>query len=147
MQLRVCLTRFLITALLASPLAIGGCAESPTAPTNYAAFAQTDVRVGTGAEATTGKELVVHYSGWLYDITKPDGKGLLFDTSAGTTGFNFIVGIGSVIAGWDQGLPGMKVGGLRRLVIPPSLAYGGVRQGPIPPNSTLVFDVELLEVK
>lgn len=147
MRLRVCLTRFLCAALLASAGAGAGCAESPTAPTNYAAFSQTDVRAGTGAEAVTGKELVVHYSGWLYDITKPDGKGLQFDTSAGTAGFTFVVGVGGVIAGWDQGVPGMKVGGLRRLVVPPSLAYGGVRQGPIPPNSTLVFDVELLEVK
>jgi FKBP-type peptidyl-prolyl cis-trans isomerase FkpA len=147
MQLRVCLTRVLLAAALASPLAAAGCAESPTAPTNFAAFSQTDVSVGTGDEAAAGKQLRVHYTGWLYDVTRPDGKGLQFDTSAGSAGFEFVLGVGGVIAGWDRGLAGMKVGGLRRLVIPPSLAYGGVRQGPIPPNSTLVFDVELLEVK
>jgi FKBP-type peptidyl-prolyl cis-trans isomerase FkpA len=147
MQRRVCLTRILCAVMLAGALAIAGCAESPTVPTNFAAFSQADVRVGTGTEAATGSELVVHYTGWLFDVTKPDGKGLQFDTSAGTAGFTFVVGVGGVIAGWDRGLPGMRVGGLRRLVIPPSLAYGGVRQGPIPPNSTLVFDVELLEVK
>jgi FKBP-type peptidyl-prolyl cis-trans isomerase FkpA len=147
MQLRVCLTRALLAVALAAPLAAAGCAESPTAPANYADFSQTDVRVGTGDEAAAGKQLVVHYTGWLYDVLKPDGKGLQFDTSAGTTGFAFVVGVGGVIPGWDLGVPGMKVGGLRRLVIPPSLAYGGIRQGPIPPNATLVFDVELLEVK
>ena len=133
-------------ALAAACLA-AACAEAPTSPANYAPFSRTDVRVGTGDEVASGRTLTVHYTGWLYDITKSDGKGLQFDTSLGTAGLTFLVGAGDVIAGWDQGLIGMKVGGLRRLVIPPSLAYGGVRNGPIPPNSTLVFDVELVSVQ
>ena len=79
--------------------------------------------------------------------TKPDLKGLQIDTSVGGTPFTFTLGIGQVIAGWDQGLPGMKVGGTRRLVIPSSLAYGSVRSGPVPPFATLVFEIDLLNVQ
>jgi FKBP-type peptidyl-prolyl cis-trans isomerase FkpA len=104
------------------------------------------LRVGSGAEAAAGKVVSVHYTGWLYDGSKPDGKGIQFETSVGTTPFSFTLGFGQVITGWDQGLPGMKVGGVRRLVIPPSLAYGSVRNGPIPPNATLIFEVELIDV-
>ena len=89
----------------------------------------------------------MNYTGWLYDSTRPDQKGLQFDTSIGTTAFTFTLGSRQVINGWDLGLLGMQVGGLRRLVIPPSLAYGGTRNGPIPPNATLVFDIELLDAQ
>jgi FKBP-type peptidyl-prolyl cis-trans isomerase len=105
-----------------------------------------DVRVGTGTEATSGSTVAVNYSGWLYDETKADGKGLLFDTSTGRGTLSFTLGAGQVITGWDVGVVGMKVGGLRRLVIPPSLGYGGVRNALIPPFATLLFEVELVSV-
>jgi FKBP-type peptidyl-prolyl cis-trans isomerase FkpA len=122
------------------------CGDSPNAPST-APYKQTDVRVGTGADATSGTVVTVIYTGWLYDASRLDGKGLQFDTSIGGDPFAFTLGLGQVIAGWDQGITGMKVGGLRRLVIPPSLAYGPVRYGPIPPDATLVFDIELTDVQ
>jgi FKBP-type peptidyl-prolyl cis-trans isomerase FkpA len=125
--------------------ALSACGSSPTSPST-APFSKTDLLTGTGTDAVTGKLVTVNYTGWLYDASKADGKGVQFDTSVGRTPFSFALGYGEVIQGWDQGLPGMKVGGLRRLVIPPSLAYGSVRNGPIPPYATLVFDIELVEV-
>ena len=101
-----------------------------------------DTVVGTGAEAADGKSLTVNYTGWLAD------SGLQFDTTQGKQPFTFILGTGQVIPGWDQGLRGMKVGGKRTLIIPPGLAYGA--QGAtdtIPPNATLKFEIELLDVK
>lgn len=96
--------------------------------------------VGTGAEAMPGQQVSVHYTGWLPDGTK-------FDSSVDRgKPFVFPLGGGRVIAGWDEGLQGMKVGGTRTLVIPPALGYGPRTIGPIPPNSTLVFRVELLGV-
>jgi FKBP-type peptidyl-prolyl cis-trans isomerase FkpA len=127
-------------------LATVGC-DSPTSPSNNAAFSQSDIRVGIGANAVSGSVLTVEYTGWLYNAAETDNKGAVFDTSTGREPFVFTLGAGDVIAGWDQGLVGMKVGGLRRLVIPPSLAYGGIRRGPIPPNATLLFEVELVEVQ
>ena len=108
-----------------------------------------DVKQGTGADAVAGKVVVVHYTGWLYDPAKPGNKGNKFDSSrdAGKP-FDFPLGGGRVIKGWDQGVAGMKVGGQRTLVIPPDLGYGARGfPGAIPPNSVLIFDVELLEVK
>jgi FKBP-type peptidyl-prolyl cis-trans isomerase len=107
----------------------------------------TDLRAGTGAEAVNGKVLTVNYAGWLYSSTAAENKGSLFDTSVGRSPYTFTLGAGSVIRGWDQGLVGMKVGGVRRLVIPPDLAYGASGSGPIPPNANLVFEVELLNVQ
>ena len=132
--------------MLASVVCVG-CGDTSTTPAANAPFSQTDVRVGSGAAAASGSTLVVDYTGWLYDPTKTDNKGLPFDTSIGRTPFEFTLGIGAVIAGWDRGLEGLRVGGLRRLIVPPSLAYGGVRQGAIPANAGLVFDVELIEIK
>jgi FKBP-type peptidyl-prolyl cis-trans isomerase FkpA len=106
-----------------------------------------DIRAGTGDQAVVGSVAVVDYAGWLYATGAPDNKGALFDTSVGRQPFSFVVGAGQVIQGWDQGVPGMRVGGVRRLVIPPDLAYGSRGQGSIPPNATLVFEVELLEVR
>ena len=102
-----------------------------------------DLEVGTGDEAAAGTTVTVHYEGWLADGTK-------FDSSRDRgTPYEFLLGIGLVIAGWDEGVAGMRVGGMRKLVIPPQLAYGsaGAGGGVIPPNATLVFDVELLEVQ
>lgn len=89
----------------------------------------------------------MNYIGWLYDPARPDQKGTQFDSSIGRGPYSFVLGAGAVIRGWDQGVNGMKVGGVRRLVIPPELAYGASGNGPIPPNSTLVFEVELLDVQ
>ncbi len=108
-----------------------------------------DVKQGTGAEAVSGKPVVVHYTGWLYDASKPDNKGGKFDSSRDRqVPFGFFLGAGKVIKGWDEGVVGMKVGGQRTLIIPPGLAYGDrAVGGVIPANSTLIFDVELIEVK
>jgi FKBP-type peptidyl-prolyl cis-trans isomerase FkpA len=108
-----------------------------------------DVKQGTGAEAVSGKPVIVHYTGWLYDPSKADQKGAKFDSSRDRgVPFGFIVGAGRVIKGWDEGVAGMKVGGQRTLVIPASMAYGERGAGgAIPPNATLIFDVELIEVK
>lgn len=130
-------------ALLAGAAA---CADGPTSPSFSAPFSQLDLRLGTGTEATAGKLLSVHYTGWLYDSSKTDSKGLQFDSSVGLDPLKFILGTGSVIEGFDRGASGMKVGGIRRIVIPPSLGYGAARNNSIPPSATLVFEVELLEV-
>jgi FKBP-type peptidyl-prolyl cis-trans isomerase len=108
-----------------------------------------DVKQGTGPEAQAGKPVVVHYTGWLYDPAAPEGKGRKFDSSRDRgTPFDFPLGAGRVIKGWDQGVAGMKVGGQRRLIIPPQLGYGERGAGGvIPPNATLMFDVELIDVK
>ena len=110
---------------------------------------KVDVKQGTGAEAVAGKPVIVHYTGWLYDESKPDKKGAKFDSSRDRgVPFGFFLGGGKVIRGWDEGVVGMKVGGQRTLVIPASLGYGDRGAGGvIPPNATLIFDVELIEVK
>ncbi len=109
----------------------------------------TDVKVGTGAEATAGQEVSVHYTGWLYDANAADKHGKQFDSSRTRgTPFSFPLGAGRVIKGWDQGVAGMKVGGQRTLTIPSALGYGARGAGgSIPPNAVLVFDVELLGTK
>ena len=126
------------------------CDSTPTQPSQpRAEYAQTDLRVGTGAEAAAGKTLTVNYAGWLYNPTGPDGKGRLFDTNVnGGSPFSFNLGSGGVIAGWDRGVAGMLAGGVRRLVIPPELAYGAAGSPPtIPANATLIFDIELVSVQ
>jgi FKBP-type peptidyl-prolyl cis-trans isomerase FkpA len=126
--------------------AAAACGESPTTPST-ASYKQTDILPGSGTEATSGTIVTVNYTGWLYDAKKLDGKGLQFDTSIGGDAFAFTLGASQVIKGWDQGVAGMKVGGIRRLIIPPSLGYGAVRYGPIPPDATLVFDISLVDVE
>jgi FKBP-type peptidyl-prolyl cis-trans isomerase FkpA len=142
-----------LAVILLGTLVAAACGDdddssSLSAPTPQASapFSQTDVRVGTGTEAAAGRVLTVNYTGWLYDPGQADGKGRQFDSSVGRQPFAFRLGAGTVIRGWDQGLVGTRVGGQRRLVIPPELAYGAQGSGPIPPNATLVFDVELLDV-
>jgi FKBP-type peptidyl-prolyl cis-trans isomerase FkpA len=141
---------FRLLPLLACTLiavATAACGDNtPTGP-SATTVTHTDLRVGSGDEAVTGKTLSVNYTGWLFDASKPEQKGLQIDTSLGRETFVFTLGAGQVIAGWDQGVPGMKVGGLRRLLIPPALGYGGARNGPIPANSKLVFEIELLSVE
>lgn len=110
---------------------------------------KTDKKVGTGEKATAGREVAVHYTGWLYDAAAADHKGKKFDSSLDRGApIEFPLGAGMVIDGWEQGLVGMKVGGRRTLIIPPHLGYGASgAPGAIPPNATLVFDVELLGVR
>jgi FKBP-type peptidyl-prolyl cis-trans isomerase FkpA len=107
-----------------------------------------DLVVGEGTEAVPGKMIEVHYTGWLYNPDATDNKGKKFDSSVdrGET-FEFPLGGGRVIRGWDEGFAGMKIGGLRRLTIPSEMGYGARGAGAaIPPNATLVFDVELISV-
>jgi len=112
------------------------------------ALQKTDLTPGTGAEIKSGQSALVHYTGWLYDAAAPENKGKQFDSSVGGEPFDFPLGAGAVIQGWDQGVVGMKVGGKRRLVIPPEMGYGARGAGGvIPPNATLVFDVELVEIQ
>lgn len=114
-----------------------------------AGLQSTDVKVGDGAEATAGKMVSVHYTGWLYDENAADKHGTKFDSSPDRgQPFQFPLGGGRVIKGWDEGVQGMKIGGQRTLVIPPEMGYGARGAGGvIPPNATLVFDVELLGVQ
>jgi FKBP-type peptidyl-prolyl cis-trans isomerase FkpA len=130
---------------MASSLLLTGC-ESTTEPTGVSQLEVLDLAVGTGAEATSGRLLAVHYTGWLYDKNAPQNKGTVIDSSAGGAPYSFTLGRGDVIDGWDQGIPGMRVGGKRRLTIPPNLAYGSSGFGPVPPNTSLIFEVELVNV-
>jgi FKBP-type peptidyl-prolyl cis-trans isomerase FkpA len=134
-------------------LLVSGCSSedgnsSPTAPSVNVPFSTVDLRVGTGAEATLGRTVMVNYTGWLYSTSTADNKGTKFDSSLdpGRTPYVFTVGTG-VIQGFSQGTIGMRVGGQRRVIIPPSLAYGAQGSGAIPPNSTLIFELELLAVQ
>jgi peptidylprolyl isomerase len=104
-----------------------------------------DIKVGTGAFPKAGQTCVMHYTGWLYRAGK---KGAKFDSSVDRgTPFEFRLGRGEVIKGWDEGVATMKIGGKRTLIVPPDLGYGHVGAGSIPPHSTLLFEVELLAVK
>lgn len=131
---------------LAAALALSACKTAPTPDPAEDVVAQypdelqsTDLVVGTGEMATTGLGVTVHYTGWLTN-------GQQFDSSQGKAPLEFRLGARRVIKGWDQGVVGMKVGGKRRLTIPPRLAYGERAVGGIPPGSTLIFEVELLNV-
>lgn len=108
----------------------------------------TDTKLGEGDEAVSGKEVAVHYTGWLLDPDAPDQKGAKFDSSHNRgVPFRFELGAGMVIQGWDEGVVGMRIGGARTLIIPPEKGYGARGAGGvIPPNATLLFEVELLEV-
>jgi FKBP-type peptidyl-prolyl cis-trans isomerase FkpA len=123
-----------------------GCTSSPAAPTVTPPFSQAEIVIGLGDPAAAGQSLNVNYTGWLYAADAPETKGVQFDSNRGGSPFTFTLGGGQVIQGWDQGLVGLRVGGSRRLVIPPSLAYGSTRHSLIPPNATLVFDVELVSI-
>jgi FKBP-type peptidyl-prolyl cis-trans isomerase FkpA len=117
-------------------------------PTTPSGLQIDDTTLGSGAAAQAGRQVTVHYTGWLYDPTAPNRRGKKFDSSKDRNDpFKFDLGEGMVIAGWDEGVQGMQVGGKRVLVIPPDLGYGARGAGGvIPPNATLVFEVELLGV-
>lgn len=126
----------------------GGGGSSAVTPSGPTALQVTDIAIGTGAVAAAGNLVTVHYSGWLFDAAAANSRGALFDSSVGKSPFQFKLGVGQVIAGWDQGVAGMRAGGTRTLIIPSSLGYGttGV-PGVIPPNTALVFNVEVLAVQ
>jgi FKBP-type peptidyl-prolyl cis-trans isomerase len=142
------LSRTLTAALLAAtfPFLAPACARQEAKPpaevTTATGLKYQDLKVGDGAEATSGKIVEVHYTGWLESGTK-------FDSSVDRhRPFTFRLGAGDVIKGWDQGVAGMKVGGKRKLIIPPDLGYGKRGAGEvIPPGATLIFEVELLGVR
>lgn len=127
---------------------ISGCSEGEKELTNSSMLKLEDTRIGEGTEARDGHLVTVHYTGWLYNENRPHNKGPKFDSSLDRNeSFKFQVGAGQVVTGWDQGVPGMKVGGTRELTIPPDLGYGSREMGVIPPNSTLIFEVQLLDVQ
>ena len=129
-----------LSALILLALAACGGGDSGTAPTGGGTLVIDDLVVGTGATAAVGDAVTVNYVGTLTNGTKFDSS---YDRGQP---YAFRIGAGQVIAGWDQGVSGMKVGGKRRLTIPPSLGYGNRANGAIPANSTLIFDVELLSI-
>lgn len=107
-----------------------------------------DQKRGEGDEAVKGKLVVVHYRGWLYDDNAEQHKGVEFDSSRDRKPFTFPLGAAVVVKGWEEGIVGMKVGGVRTLIIPPELAYGSAGAGDvIPPDTCLIFEIELLEVR
>jgi len=142
-----------LSVALAGATLLAGANAPATAQTSGSKMTTTasglkieDTKVGTGASPKTGQTCVMHYTGWLYEN---GAKGQKFDSSVDRREpFEFQIGRGMVIKGWDEGVASMKVGGKRTLIIPPDLGYGARGAGgAIPPNATLVFDVELLDVK
>src|SRR5262245_37778217 len=144
LPLRPFLRRALILSVL---VAVAGC-SNPVDPSVNAnvPYSSTDITVGTGLDAAAGDTITVDYIGWLYHPTATDHKGAIFDKSLTSVPFTFVLGQGNVIKGWEQGVPGMKIPGIRRLILPPDLAYGASGSGPIPGNATLVFEIQLLAV-
>ncbi|TWI66426.1 FKBP-type peptidyl-prolyl cis-trans isomerase FkpA [Pseudoduganella lurida] len=145
---------------LALTLALAGCDRNKTPAPEAApaaapaaadaapiALQKIDTVTGTGKEAIAGATAVVNYTGWMYVPTAADKHGDKFDSSIGREPFSFQLGGGQVIRGWDEGVQGMKVGGKRTLIVPAEMGYGAGGAGPIPPNSNLIFDVELLDVR
>lgn len=129
---------------------LAACTPSGPPPGGSVAdLKRLDTQAGTGTVATSGSDVTVHYTGWLYDENAPDKHGMKFDSSVDRgEPFTFLLGAGQVIRGWDDGVAGMKVGGKRTLLIPADLGYGNAGAGGvIPPGASLVFDVELLDVK
>lgn len=143
-----------LLAALAGALALAACKPQtppPAADSTEPAITElvkNDVAIGTGEPIVAGQIAVVHYTGWLYDPAAPDHQGRKFDSSRDRgQPFRFAVGAGSVIPGWDQGVVGMQVGGRRLLIVPSALGYGPRGAGGvIPPNATLLFDIELLAI-
>jgi len=126
----------------------GGDSGNPVAPTiPPQPFTITELRAGTGAEAVTGKIVTVNYAVWLFSTSAAENKGSLMGSSNASGPLQFTLGTNAVIPGFEQGVTGMKVGAVRRLVVPPAMAYGATGSGSIPPNSNLVFEVELANVQ
>jgi FKBP-type peptidyl-prolyl cis-trans isomerase FkpA len=146
--------RFKLFAAAVGCAVLFGCGDSsrvPPVPASAPAVTELqkiDRLIGSGPAIEQGQVAVVHYTGWLYDDTASDKKGRQFDSSRERgVPFRFKIGDNKVIQGWEQGVVGMQVGGQRRLIIPPHLGYGDRGGGPIPPNATLLFDIELLAIE
>jgi|SRR5687767_7640575 len=147
--------RLLLSAVLAALVASGcggddGGSAIPTAPSINVGFSTSDLQIGSGAEAVNGRLVTVNYTGWAYSTSAPDNKGNQFDSSLqpGRSPFSFVLGTGNAIQGFHRGVLGMRVGGRRRIVIPPDLAYGNnPPSASIRANETLLFEVELLSVQ
>jgi FKBP-type peptidyl-prolyl cis-trans isomerase FkpA len=151
--------RLLVSVVITCTLMIAACGSKNSEPATNAATSapaaitelqRIDIEVPNGEGVSQGQVAVVHYTGWLYDAHASDHKGKKFDSSRDRgEPFRFKIGAGNVIKGWDEGVQGMRVGGQRRLIVPASLAYGseGAGGGVIPPDSSLVFDVELLAIE
>lgn len=140
----------LLAAAVLPVLLLAGCADpAPPAGGRVSELERIDLVPGSGAVATSGKDVAVHYTGWLYDDKSPDQRGTKFDSSVDRgEPLVFLLGAGRVIRGWDEGVAGMRVGGKRLLLIPPEYGYGRKGAGGvIPANASLVFEVELLEVR
>jgi len=147
--------KYVLSTLMIALMSLAGCGReaphtvsAPNAPP-VTELQKTDVVKGAGEGISQGQTAVVHYTGWLYDPPAPDHKGREFDSSRKRgEPFRFVIGAGQVIQGWDEGVQGMQPGGQRQLVIPSKLAYGDRGQGGvIPPDATLLFDVELLAIE
>src|SRR5262245_39426809 len=124
------------TGFVLVTMMMSGCQGHPPPPLPPA-YSQSDLAVGSGPSPQAGDTITVHYTGWLYDPTKPDNKGKQFDSSVGGQPLTFTLRAGQVIQGWDIGFDGMKLGGKRRLILPPHLGYGERGAGPdIPPSAT-----------
>ena len=145
--------KYTLHALVVSLAASAACAPelalaaTPAVSTAAAGLKKIDSVVGSGTLAVAGSTVSVHYTGWLYAPQAARQRGAQFDSSRDGAPFTFVLGAGKVIAGWDQGVAGMKAGGKRTLIIPAALGYGARGAGPIPPNANLIFEVELLAVK
>ena len=140
-----------LLSLICFVVLLGACRadHGPPPGGSVAALERIDTHAGSGAIATSGSDVTVHYTGWIYDERAPDQRGMKFDSSRDRgEPFTFLLGAGRVIRGWDEGVAGMKAGGQRTLLIPADLAYGRKGAGGvIPPGASLVFEVELLDVK
>ena len=152
MRLRTLLRSRLVIgtmATLATATTACNSDDSPVTPSATAnvPFQIINLTVGTGPAAANGDSLTVSYTGWLWDQNGVDNKGQVFDSATAAAPFAFVLGAGQVIAGWDQGMVGMPVGGVRRLVIPPALAYGEAGRGPLPSNATLIFEIGLIAIQ
>jgi FKBP-type peptidyl-prolyl cis-trans isomerase FkpA len=145
----IIITASIVTAACGGPDIEEQEQPPPMANSGITTLQSEDVTPGTGAEASKGQTVRVHYTGWLYDPSAPNKRGRKFDSSKDRNDpFEFRLGAGEVITGWDEGVAGMKVGGTRILTIPPAMGYGAQGAGGvIPPNATLVFEVELLGVR
>jgi len=144
--------RVAVVLIFAAVVSACGGSDTPTTPTPPSLgipFSTTDLVVGTGTEALNGRRVTVDYTGWLYVTTTADNKGTQFDTSIGKTPFvRQVLGGGGAIVGFDRGIIGMRVGGQRRVIIPPELGYGTAGNGTaIPGNATLIFEIQLLTVQ